>query len=455
MTFPINNPNIRAFTKQTYDQQSLDRIWNFLQEKEALKFTALETHLYPAAAAEDAQKTGYQYVWVRDNVYVAYAHDVMGRYQEAAATVSALMSYFKKIRARFENIITHPDRSHQVMQRPHIRFDGRDLSELDEEWEHAQNDSLGYFLWFYCRLVSSDRTRGFVQLGQEEYEMLALFVLYFKTIEYWTDCDSGHWEEVRKISASSIGTVVAGLKELQSLHRQNHINLETWTYCHQSSYPRIVDQLITEGQQALDHILPWESREPIEHARQYDSALLFLIYPLGVVSDSQAEGILQGVSDRLTGSYGIQRYPDDSFWCRDFQDLDKSIQTAKYTQRQAWLKENGRSVQRGEEAQWCIFDSVLSALYGQRFQNTRDLHDLERQTHHFNRALGQITGYEQRVISHQGHEEIVVEIPPCRCPELYYLQGDRYSPNVSTPLLWAQANLCIAFAMMQQSIEGR
>ena len=41
--------------------------------------------------------------------------------------------------------------------------------------------------------------------------------LYFQAIRYWQDEDSGHWEERRKIEASSIGAVVAGLRELRLL----------------------------------------------------------------------------------------------------------------------------------------------------------------------------------------------------------------------------------------------
>lgn len=41
--------------------------------------------------------------------------------------------------------------------RPHVRFDGRTLSEIgDERWAHAQNDALGYFLWLSSTLAVVD-----------------------------------------------------------------------------------------------------------------------------------------------------------------------------------------------------------------------------------------------------------------------------------------------------------
>ena len=40
--------------------------------------------------------------------------------------------------------------------RPHVRFDGRTLSEIgDQRWAHAQNDALGYFLWLSSTLAAS------------------------------------------------------------------------------------------------------------------------------------------------------------------------------------------------------------------------------------------------------------------------------------------------------------
>jgi phosphorylase kinase alpha/beta subunit len=92
----------------------------------------------------------------------------------------------------------------------------------------------------------------------------------------------------------------------------------------------------------------------------------------------------------------------------------------------------------GEEAQWCIFDPIISIIAGRRYLFTGDSIDLERQTRHLNRSLGQITG------------------PGCpqgemRCPEAYYLEHGSYVPNDHVPLLWTQANLWLALLAMEKS----
>jgi len=94
----------------------------------------------------------------------------------------------------------------------------------------------------------------------------------------------------------------------------------------------------------------------------------------------------------------------------------------------------------GQEAQWCLFDPIMSAAYGRRYQRTGRKEFLKQQTYYFNRSLGQLTGKDRGVSELQ-------------CPEAYYLEKGRYVPNDQTPLLWTQANLLVALKMMEQSLS--
>ena len=98
-----------------------------------------------------------------------------------------------------------------VSKRPHVRFDGHSLAEIsNQRWAHAQNDALGYFLWLYSRLA---RNRD-VALDEPARLHAGALPAVFRGDPVLAGRDSGHWEEARKISASSIGTVVAGLEAL-------------------------------------------------------------------------------------------------------------------------------------------------------------------------------------------------------------------------------------------------
>src|SRR5207244_1989071 len=118
-----------------------------------------------------------------------------------------------------------------------------------------------------------------------------------------------------------------------------------------------------------------------------------------VVDRTMADRIIERVVQRLKGDFGIRRYQGDSYWCADYKELltaaERTVDFSDHmASRDAMLK-------AGEEAQWCIFDPILSAIYGRRFLESRDLGDLERQFTYLNRSLGQIT-------------------PKFQCPEAYY-----------------------------------
>jgi phosphorylase kinase alpha/beta subunit len=432
----LHNNQVAQLVKDRYELKDLQNISLLLREREVFKFPALDNGLFPAAiVAASTEYTGYSAVWVRDNVYVAYSHYILGEIDIALKAINCLMKYFQKHRIRFENIINFNADAKNVMERPHIRFNGENLDEINQSWEHAQNDALGYFLWFYCKLIS-DKV---VHPTQQDVATLALFPLYFEAVSYWQDEDSGHWEETRKIEASSIGVVVASLKALKQLSMEPSFISHCFQYENRPVTIDLLDNLIHQGIDALNRILPSECIQ-LGQERRYDSALLFLIYPLQVVDDSMGDQIISDVIDNLQGLYGIPRYLGDSFWCRDYEDIPENIRTSISTEREQWLKDNGRALRSGEEAQWCIFDPIISTIFGVKFQKTRQTEFLEKQTFYFNRSLGQLTSDD-------------FKIGGFKCPELYYLKGTDYVPNDATPLLWTQANLRIALRTMEQSLS--
>ena len=357
----------------------------------------------------------------------------MGKFEIATKNLRALMEYFKRYRQKFERIIEHPRIAEDVMNRPHVRFDGESLSEIDEKWSHAQNDALGYFLWFYCKLLND----GLLEIEREDIEVLALFPLYFDAIFYWQDEDSGHWEEERKIEASSIGIVRAGLEALRktlikfpdiSSHLAYKDRFVTLSY---------LDELIQNGAKALGGILPYECLEPDSKLRKYDSALLFLVYPVEVVDSEMADRIVQDVIVHLQGDYGIRRYLLDSFWAANYKTkLSPQQRTADVSDDMSF---RNSLIQEGQEAQWCIFDPILSVIFGLKFKESRQERDLEQQIFYLNRSLGQLTGKD-------------CEAGEFKCLELYYLENGKYVANDATPLLWTQANLRIALKKMEESL---
>ena len=425
----IQNEPLLELIKPRYSSADVQALITCLQQQGTFDFDPLPNGLFPAALlTEDTVYTGYANVWVRDNIHVAYAHYVIGQTSVAIKTVRTLLSYFSRHRHRFEAIIQGQSDPQEPMNRPHIRFNGYTLKENDDSWPHAQNDALGYFLWLYCLLVRDD----LIEPTVEEVETLALFPFYFQTIGYWQDADSGHWEETRKVEASSIGAVVAGLKSLRQVHLKPAFVAHCCQYEGTLLTLPLLDELISNGEQALTEILPAECIQP-DLARPYDGALLFLIEPLGVVTDAIADQILNNVLIHLTREVGICRYLGDSFWCANYkQKLSSEQRTADFSNE---LDLRDQLLQPGEEAQWCIFDPIVSVIFGLKYQTTGQTIYRDQQIHHLNRALGHITGIDS-------------EFGGFKCPELYHLDNGCYAPSDATPLLWTQANLRIALEMM-------
>jgi phosphorylase kinase alpha/beta subunit len=252
-------------------------------------------------------------------------------------------------------------------------------------------------------------------------------------IQYWKDKDSGHWEEVRKVSASSIGVVVAGLGELKRLALSDHAAGILRPYVSVQT----IAQLREKGASALRRILPAESLSPKKSARRYDAALLFLVWPLKVVDDEMATRIVDDVIGNLQGKYGIKRYLGDSFWSTNYKQIPPEMRTADYSDS---MGDRDRLFVPGGEAHWCIFDPVISLYFGTRFQATGNRDFLRKQTVYFNRSLAQITGDDS-------------PYGAFKCPELYYKERGRMETSEATPLLWTQANLWNAIGGMEKSLR--
>lgn len=416
----------------------VSKITQFLTEHGTFQFPTLPNGLFSAAAGEggDFELSGYHNVWVRDNIQIAWAHlAVLDDAKIATNCMRSLTAFFAKYRYRFADVIDGKTDASDPMHRPHIRFDGTHLTENTEKWAHAQNDALGYFLWLSCRLI----IRGDLKLDEVDWTLFAQFVRFWQAVEVWQDEDSGHWEEVRKVAASSIGCVVAGLSSLRELMHQTAVSKQLAAGLHPITLAD-VDGLLEKCRTALKQILPAEciQPDPLQN-RRYDAALLFLIYPLNVIGDRAMEDkILSDVRSHLQGPSGIRRYLGDSYWCADYRTLlTAEARTADFSDDQG---ARDKLLKPGMEAQWCIFDSMIACVYGQRYLADGDPECLQLQIEATRRSLSQLTPAGCR-------------FPQYRCPESYFCENGEWIPNDITPLLWSQGNLWQALMMLEKSLS--
>ena len=433
----FHNSGLEAKVAKCQTAADFERLREGLKRAGAFDFPCHPTGLYPAVGTGSLREatSGYTNVWVRDNIHVAYALLRDGQTKRARRVACQLARYFRAHSRRFRQGILRPSLFRDPMQRPHIRFDGSTLKELPVEWSHAQNDAMGYFLWFYCLLIDE----GVIPTAEVDRGLLSLFVLFFKSIRYWQDEDSGHWEEIRKVAASSIGTVVAALERLERLMVQ-----ETLALRKERGLPRVDIQMVRrlkrQGETALNGILPAECLQSHgQKRRRYDAATLFLIYPLQVVDAKSADAIMDSVRGHLQGAIGIKRYLRDSYWAADFRG--RVLECERTVDYSCDLTKRDTLHRHVREAQWCIFDPIVSIIYGRRFRQTGRARDRKCQRHYLLRSLAQLTDDRGDYL-------------PLRCPELYFLEGGRFVPNDHTPLLWTQAHLLSALHEMVLTLKA-
>jgi len=421
---------------ESADATSVRSLREFLCAQGTLDFPASTGGLYAAAAGTgaDFEVSGYRSVWVRDNMQIAWAL-YRADHQATAAVrcVLTIAEFYRRHQRRFVEIIAGTADAQDPMNRPHIRFNGSDLTELPEKWAHAQNDALGYFLWLTGRLAID----GHLPPSHMPWDVLGLLLQYWQRIEVWQDEDSGHWEEVRKVAASSIGCALAGLDTLATLLQTNRQMLQA---AEAGGVSMSVLQLLQrECRAALLGILPAEciQSDPAKQ-RRFDAALLFLIWPLDIVGERALEDrIIDDVRTQLLGPHGIRRYPGDSYWCADYRQLlSADERTVDFSDN---LDARDRLLRPGLEAQWCIFDPILSCIFGRRYQRGGNAADLQQQLWHANRSLQQLTTADCR-------------FPPYRCPESWFCERGEWIPNDITPLLWTQANLLQALQLLEENL---
>src|SRR5262249_53480851 len=110
-----------------------------LEAAQTLVMQPNENGIYAASAGQgEAAASGYQNAWIRDNAMVAYSRFACGDAESAMRTARGLTTFLKTQMEKMERIIAKPKRKEEVNERPHIRFNARELRENEEPWAHAQ-----------------------------------------------------------------------------------------------------------------------------------------------------------------------------------------------------------------------------------------------------------------------------------------------------------------------------
>ncbi|CAE7828846.1 ALG9 [Symbiodinium sp. CCMP2456] len=371
--------------------------------------------------------------WLRDNCIIAwglfYTDPEGPGSDDAVACLTCIARFLLKYQSHKMEMVINGLKDVKGgektwMDRPHIRFIGETGLEDPKWYNHKQNDALGYFMWARTQLAWHKK----LPFDGEHLKLMGQMFDYLRAIECWEDLDGGHWEEHSAVHASSVGPPLAAVKLFKKVAARDGF----LPPCKSDT----LDVLESNLQSALGKILPNEIIFPTDLARDSDSATVFLAYPLEVVDDASALQIMDRLK-KVMGHIGMCRYRKDSYWCKDYKEKVGDDPTKHFTDEE--LKERDRLLKEGEEAQWCLFDPMVSAFYGRMYQKTKDAKYLTLQQLFLARSLAAITGDS-------------CPYGPWHCAEAYYLEKDTWVPNDDTPLVWTQVDLKMALFEMERSL---
>jgi Glycosyl hydrolases family 15 len=392
-----------------------------LRQNDCLSFLQLRSGLFPAANFDnpEADETGYTNAWLRDSSVVSLDLLRVGRdYADISRAAQGIVERLNVVRHTFEKTIANGHAPLENKDRPPVRFTGQD-SEPRYDWANAQNDALGYSLQF----IGAAAQAGILGKSEKVKLIVDTVVAYLEAVEYWHDEENGHWEEIKKVNASSIGTVISGLRFVQTI----------------VSDQKKTSRLIDEGQKALKEILPAESKTP-GMERTADLALIFLVEPQKLVTGDMADKLITECINSLMGERGFRRYIGDGYWGPDFREhFLVGDRTADYSTNEM-MAQRTKYMYPGGEAQWTFADPMVATYYARKYQKNRNERDANRAQEFLVRSL-------RNVIVHtkSGTSENV-----WRLPELFFIENGQWVPNDHLGLLWGQANLLYGLKVYQQ-----
>ncbi|MCI0566217.1 glycoside hydrolase family 15 protein [bacterium] len=255
--------------------------------------------------------TGYDKIWLRDNVYEALAFEYAGEWGVVQQTYHSLLDIFLKHKDKIHWAVNN--KPYETWQFIHARYNPETLGEFYESWGNKQHDAVGAILF---KLADFEAKGKSMIRDEADRDIIQTLIHYICNVEYWHDPDSGMWEEKSEVHASSVGAVLAGLKKWRDIGGMD-----------------VPARAIEEGGKALAALLPRESS-----AKFTDLAQLSLIYPYAIVDDTTAREIVRNVSYHLEKKHGVIRYKFDGYF-------------------------NANKDGYSEEAEWCFGFSWLAIIH--------------------------------------------------------------------------------------------
>ncbi|MGC5327339.1 glycoside hydrolase family 15 protein [Brevibacillus sp. SYSU BS000544] len=242
----------------------------------------------------------YQYSWLRDGTFIAYAMDLVDEHQ------SALRFYQWCNRV----VLQHANKARQIIQRVlsgeknidsnlflHTRF-SVDGNEVTGEWGNFQLDGYGAWLWGLSQHLQLTEGQGMLPMFRQAIEV---------TIDYLSACwrlpNFDCWEEHGdQVHSSTLAAIYGGLAAISSYlpERQKPI-----VHLCEQIRKFVSNECVTNG------LFDKSAGSP-----NIDSSLIWLSVPYGLVevNDIRMIQTVRGIERELLYEEGLHRYKEDTYF---------------------------------------------------------------------------------------------------------------------------------------------
>ncbi|MBL7157080.1 MAG: hypothetical protein ISS92_02830 [Candidatus Omnitrophica bacterium] len=433
--------------------------------------------------------TGYDAIWVRDNVWIYYS--LLGdpqRSNDARRLILALWDYYSTPEqvSRFKDIIAHPERATDAMAMPHIRFDSNSPNLTDvkidgkpQVWNHRQIDAHGIFFTALGEALQNGLLNE-SDLTEARAEPLALYPLFLAKIQFYAYEDAGSWEELPRKNTSSIGLATHSLQIWNNIMYGTGADNKAGVASIRKTLKKFIEGTGSEiisswSESSLEKLsalglkevkrqlaLGGESPDysPTDvHFRLADAAMLALIQPSALegLSEEDMRNILL-IVETLKRPAGVLRYNNDSYQGGNYwieapvpSGSDKPALTGDTSSQNAFLWRLGTLIPN-TEAEW-FFDSLMAmaCVHLARITTDPELRriDMHLAAIHIKRALGQITA---KAITADG-KPVDAWLTPESINTVLINGHEYYLPSPIVPLNWAKAALSMALREYEKTLE--
>ena len=259
----------------------------------------------PASTVHDV----YQYGWLRDGSWCAYALQRAGRSGEATAWHRWVAKTLLAHEHRFDEAIAAVQAgtvNGQVMMPARFTLDGQeeDPGDAEEEWPNFQTDCYGFWLWALAQHHAGSAGAGELDetVLDETTSAAVRLVIRYLLVAAETPCFDCWEEHPGHVHTSSLAAVAAGLRDAGRLVGDDHA---------QAYADQLVERITGPEHTLADAFVrfPGDTR--------VDGSLLWLAVPFGLVdvNDLTYRNTVTRIrQELLVADGGVRRYLGDTFY---------------------------------------------------------------------------------------------------------------------------------------------